>query len=409
MSLHLDCGRANSGAHTDARSLLTASPHPPTLECLYLTNNTIELGSVSRDDSVPRLLGRALSSPNSTLRWISLTSNPRIGTFGFVALLDNLRLSATSAAAPSRFSQLHASVCGLMPDSAQPLASWLANPDCGGTRLQGLSLNGNYLSAPGVALVTKSLDDGRCTGLIHAEMLANDEVEAGDDGQTFDLARLEEAAAPITPATWREPLRDALDRNASLLRATRQEAASLLACARVVLMVAPEVHPDAATIRQQVERFSLSDTSPPADAPFPFLRLPVELQQHILRFVPLAKRDRAFQRGGVPASLLSTSDDDSQTFSALSERQFLRVLDYARSRQTLRREIVIHNNVRREARARGPGKSPTSKRPPAIGPRPRMSSAMYPSARSQCLEHFLATTLCDRWEPTNSITAAVAT
>lgn len=323
------CGLSDTSLHLLALHCLLPSPHPPSLNQLYLTGNDFSLSS----PALTAFLGSALSSPTSSLHCLSLTSN-NLGTAGVISLLGHLRLGGPGG---SNLAQLHFSVCGLTPDVAEPLAKWLEDPKGGGSRLQVLCLNGNKLGSVGLRRIARAVSSGKCTGLLHLEIFANeeeDEEELDPHGWKEVEKALEEQEGEEDVEGWRERLEIAKGRNKTVFRETRLAALGLLARARVLFAGNPrEADVNVEAIRRRVETLSNTDTStsPPPPRPFPFLALPIEIQVHILRCSVLLSPSST-------APLYSPPTLPNLSSSPLTEPQFLRVLSHAADRTTLARE-----------------------------------------------------------------------
>ncbi|GAA5878957.1 hypothetical protein JCM16303_007243 [Sporobolomyces ruberrimus] len=370
--------------------LLQPSPHPPSITHLYLTANNLSLSL----ESLPEFLGKTLSSPTSSVRCLSLTNNPSIGTAGLKALLPHLKL----ADGPSQLSQLHLSVCGLTPDAAEPLARWLEDP-MGGGRLQVLAVNGCDLSQAGIRRIALAVTSGKASSLIHFEGLAN--VEADPEQWQDITSALESRLGEDEPTTWKERLEAAKERNKQVYKETRLSALSLVSTARVLFGGNPhEAQIDIAEILEGVDASRPSDTSstnsfPPR--PFPFLRLPIEIQVHILRCRPLLNPSRLahLYPSLDPSAPLPTGLEPNTRSSPLTESQFLRILSHCANRSTLKTEARIV-----EAQLAG--------RPPSLNPgraRPAWAeqSNNEDGGGEGWEEWFLRSTGCDRFERAGSL------
>ncbi|GJN89187.1 hypothetical protein Rhopal_002163-T1 [Rhodotorula paludigena] len=325
-----DCDLSDVSLHLITLHLLRPSPHPPSLQSLYLNNNGLSLGSQSSLSSLPDFLGNTLSSSSCSLRCLDLTSNRNIGTRGLLSLLEHLNL----AAGPSHLSELRLSMVGLTPDCAEPLAAWLEDPILGG-RLLILTVNANALGQAGVRRLARTAISGRASSLLHLECLANDE---GDDEQWASVnTELEQAAGEETLEDWRDRLRDALRRNQQVYRETRLAALRLVAPARI-LFGGNACEPESAPISDAAE----------AQHAFPFLRLPIELQVHVLRCLMLLAPSSAahlypsLASSTAAITVPASTSSATRTLSApLTEPQFLRILAHSASRATLATEQRI--------------------------------------------------------------------
>ncbi|SCZ99284.1 BZ3500_MvSof-1268-A1-R1_Chr3-1g05924 [Microbotryum saponariae] len=328
--------------HLLALNLLQPSPHPPTVTHLYLTANDFRLSP-----SLAAFLGSCLSSPSSSLRCLSLTNNPTISSSGLLNLLQHLRLGTEN---PSQLSQLHLSVCKLTPDCAQPLARWLESP-IGGGRLQALGLNGNGLSEAGVRRILRSVATGRAPSLVHVELFANELGEAKQTVWADVIAELEaeDEETDEERASLKDRFERAKEMNKIVLKETRLAALGLLAKARVLF--GQQSHGISA-ISQATDRSPSSTSSPnsrvefaPSRDYFAFQHLPIEIRIHILRCTLDARPSSTAHRyTRCPSEFLnpiSPEDGRPVLTSPLTEMQFLSILDYSASRQTLQTEIRL--------------------------------------------------------------------
>ncbi|GAA5969038.1 hypothetical protein JCM21900_006352 [Sporobolomyces salmonicolor] len=383
------CRLSDVALHLVTLHLLLPSPHPPSLTHLYLTGNNLTLGSQSSLASLPEFLGNALSSPSCALRCFSLTNNPSIGTSGVVALLSHIRLGA----GPSQLSQLHLSVCGLTPDCAEPLAQWLEDPE-GGGRLQVLAVNGCSLGEAGIRRIARSIISGKASSLLHLECLANEE---GDAERWADVvAALEAQSTDEDRDNWKTKLEQAKERNKKAFKETRLAALALVAPARILFGGnAREGGPDIDEIREKVEAMHNTDTLTsylfPSES-FPFLRLPIELQVHVLRCLMLLKPStiaHLYPPSNTAQPTFAPPPDSSPILSApLTEAQFLRIVAHCASRPTLTTERRID-----QAAGRAPSLNPTA-RWPGVG----AAGQGDPEGGDGWEEWFLRTVGCDRFE-----------
>lgn len=369
-------------------SLLQSSPHPPSITHLYMTGNNLSL-SLS---SLPEFVGKTLSSPSSSVRCFSLTNNPSIGTAGITSLLKHLRLGE----GPSQLSQLHLSVCGLTPDSAEPIAKWLEDAN-GGGRLQVLAVNGCSISQAGVRRIARAVTSGKASSLIHLECLANDIGEAAEEW-TEVIEELETKEIAEDRTGWKERLEAAKERNKQVYKETRLTALSLVSTARILFGGnAQEAKVDVSEIVQHVETTRPSDNSalsqPFPFKPFPFLRLPIELQVHVLRCLPLLRPSKtAHLYPSLDSSSPLPQVDPDTLSSPLTESQFLRILSHCAARQTLTTE-------RRIVAAQSAGQVPS------LNPqRAKPTWADQNEAGGEGWEEwFLRSTGCDRFERAGSL------
>ena len=354
-----------------------------------MTGNNLSL-SLS---SLPEFLGKTLSSPSSSVRCFSLTNNPSIGTAGVRDLISHLRL----AEGPSQLSQLHLSVCGLTPDAAEPLARWLEDPN-GGGRLQVLAVNGCSLSQAGIRRIARAVISGKASSLIHFECLANDEAEPERWKEVTEALAVEETEEDRLK--WKERLEAAKERNKQVYKETRLSALSLVSTARVLFGGnAQEAQVNVSEILEGVESRRPGDQNsmqqfPPQ--PFPFLRLPIELQVHVLRCLPLLRPSQsAHLYPSLNADAPSPSLLDPATLSSpLTESQFLRILSHCANRSTLKMESRI---VEAQIAGRAPSLNATRARPAwAEKKNGEMGGEGWE-------EWFLRSTGCDRFERAGSL------
>lgn len=342
--------------------MLRPSPHPPSLKSLSLNNNQLSLGSRSSLASLPEFLGTTLSAPACSLQALTLTSNHQIDAEALVGLLSHLDLSS----GPSQLSEIRASVVPLSPTCVDPLVEWLERPT-GGARLQVLALNSCQLSAAGVRRIQRSVIEGRSRNLLHLELMANDVAE--------DDASAPSDPAPISPDEAGEGLQDwntrfeqAMRRNRTAWLETRRSALALAAPTRILFGGEPRERSPA--------------DSPAADGSFPFLRLPVEVQVHVLRCLALLRPS------AVAHLYPGSSTTLTELLSPVSEGQFLRILAHCASGATLALE-------RRIATAGGAMPSLLSD----AGTKTWKPLGSEPDPSSGWEEWFLRSTECDRAFP----------
>ncbi|BGO99485.1 hypothetical protein NBRC10513v2_003582 [Rhodotorula toruloides] len=362
-----DCRLSDVSLHLITLHLLQPSPHPPSLKSLYLNYNNISLGCQSTLTSLPEFLGTTLSSPSCTLRCLALTSNKSIGTSGLVNLLSHLRL----AAGPSQLSELRLSVTGLSPEAAEPLTQWLEDPE-GGARLQILALNACGLGEAGVRRIARSVISGKACNLLHLECLANEE---GDDERwqsvNEELLAQEEGQ---DWSDWKERLEEAKRRNQQAYRETRLAALRLVGPARILFG------------GNAVEDEGGDERS------FPFLRLPIELQVHVLRCLMLLHPSSVahlYPSTRSDAAPSSSTKSDNRLSAPLTESQFLRLIAYSASRPTL-------TTSRRIALAHSSGSAPSLNGPSGTGSWKKQAEDR--DAGDGWEEFFLRQTGCDRFE-----------
>ncbi|KAI5480451.1 hypothetical protein MNV49_000604 [Pseudohyphozyma bogoriensis] len=325
----------------------------------FSQSDTLEFldSSLVGEDGANAVLRALAQRPGS--RAIALSQN-NLGDAGVRALVTGMkRLRSRGVGYRSALTQLHFSVCGLTPATVRPLVGWLESPASSG--LSVLGANGNFLSAAGVRRIERAVVSGRCSSLLHLECFANDDVDDLPEKELSIVGELEEeerkwaeSEEVETGAAWRQRLTTALERNRRVLKETRHAALALLPKARIIFGGSPVERPvDVEGIRRGVE--ALSDGSQPgwsdatSSATFPFLRLPIELQVHVLRMSLLLKPSsdaHLYPPSSSPSSSLpppnhNVSATTSIQSSPLTESQFLRLLSYASTRTTLLRESQI--------------------------------------------------------------------
>ncbi|KAL8292576.1 hypothetical protein RQP46_001188 [Phenoliferia psychrophenolica] len=322
--------------HLITLHLLTPSPHPTSLTHLYLNANAFSL----TDPSLGAYLALSLSSTLSSLACLSFTNCPAIGTAGLSTLLTSLSLGPQTS-----LTQLHFSLCNLTPDAAPLIAAFLSDPSRS-RGLQAFCANGNFLSKAGTRLIARSIVEGYCSGVMLLELLAN---EDGDFEKWKDEIReMESEVGTTQDVGWAAALAVATQRNQRMLKETRLAALGLLAKARVLFAANPhEPELDVAELRRGIEALSSSSSHSPRSSPpsqtFPFLRLPIELQVHVLRRTLFL---RPSPTAHLYPPLTSKSPrpfppPDSQHSSVLTEQQFLQILSHAASTATLEVERKI--------------------------------------------------------------------
>ncbi|GAA6002545.1 hypothetical protein JCM10207_001173 [Rhodosporidiobolus poonsookiae] len=319
-----DCGLTDVSLHLLALHLLQPNPHPPSIKHLYLNANNLSLGTQSSLTSLPEFLGSTLSSPTCSLRCLALTTNQRISASGFSALLSHLKL----AAGPSQLSELRLSVTSLTPACAEPLGRWLEDPE-GGARLQILALNSTRLGPAGVRRIARAVISGKASSLLHLECLANDEEEGEEWAEVNAALTAQEEGEDWSD--WKGRFEVAKKRNQQVYKETRLAALGLLAKSRILLGGGAE----------------MADPDEEDPGAFPFLRLPVELQVHVLRCAllvepsPVAHLYPPICSSPSLPTPLPASSSASVFSSALTESQFLRVVAHAANRSTLETERRI--------------------------------------------------------------------
>lgn len=294
----------------------------PVLVQLYLSANRILLSSITSTSS---LLAAALSHPAASLLDLSLTNNPGLST------------SWLDLCSPCSLRHLHLNACEL--EDAGPLASFVVDP-ARSERLHFLELNGNYLNDFDTKRLARIVIDGRNTSLQILELSAN----AGErplNTAAYSESDEDEGDSRPDRLSWSKALNEALQDNKQLQRAVQRTALQLLPIARI-LVHAKEPVLSARVIRDQVEAISdssslaapvrclsISQSPTPQITPFPFLRLPSELQTQIMR--SLTRLMAISFRSRIPQSLSSSGRNHAFVYP-LTETQFLNVIAYASRR-----------------------------------------------------------------------------
>ncbi|KAI8972872.1 RNI-like protein [Trametes punicea] len=278
-----------------------------TLKELFLQNNAF-----SGDPSVAVVFALAINS--SRLETLSLASNPHL-TDHFVAhflpVLD----------APY-FREIHLSVCGLSHEAAPHLVRYLTSQRC---QLHVLKLNGNQLRVRGVASIVRAIHRANYT-LLRMELYATGLSTQPDDSELSS----EEEDSQARFVKWQDvenDLKRSLTRNLTLKHLVEKEALALLRYSRVLLLrpkardaspLPPVVNPCSESCScVQLSANSLFSSigqpyplsTPPSSlgSQFPFVRLPTELQLHILSYLAPtlsnAQRLRIFTYASSPSTL----------------------------------------------------------------------------------------------------------
>lgn len=265
-----------------------------------------------------------------------------INSTGVLTLLRYLKLGPST-----QLAQLHFSLCDLTPDCAEPLARWLEDPE-GGARLQVLCINGNSIGISGLRRIARSVISGKASSILHLESHANEPTEEQEEWKEVNEA-LAAQETEEDRKEWKERLEVAKERNKTVLKETRLAALGLLAKGRVLFGGNPrEAEVDAGAIRRGVEGLDIREDpyafgSFPSlsSAAFPFLRLPIELQVHILRcslFLHPSHTAHLYRPLSSTEPVLSSPETLS---SPLTEHQFLNLLAHCASSSTLGLEMRI--------------------------------------------------------------------
>lgn len=216
-----------------------------------------------------------------------------------------------------------------------------------------LCINGNTIGEAGLRRIARSVISGKASSLIHLESHANDEVDEEEWGEV--VAALEAEESEGDRSGWKESLEQAKERNKKVLKETRLAALGLLAKGRVLFGGNPhEPEVDARAIRRGVEALDTRDdpyapngrpsSSSLNDTPFPFLRLPIELQVHVLRCsLLLNPSTTAHLYPPLNDSRHSASPSSARAAlaSPLTEHQFLNLLAHCASSASLQIELRI--------------------------------------------------------------------
>lgn len=316
----------DAGLISIIRYLLLPSEPPeriqPTLNTLYLSANDITLNPAS---PAPALLSTALSHSSSQLKVLSLTNNPIRSAKHIQAFIRHL----TSP----RLRVLSLNTCQLGTASAFALADWLEDHDRGGAALFALQLNGNRIAPSGVQKLSSTVISGRNTSLGNLELLANEKSFDGDiEDEAASALRLPDIQR-LGLEESRSQVSEALKRNILLGEATQRAALKLLKLARLLLNAQSFQH-TSEDVKQALELDQNSAVTLPLHAfvsynpalalpIFPFTKLPIELQTHILRSYLCLK------------PIVDPFSSAQSLVCPLSEAQFLHVLQYAADRRTL--------------------------------------------------------------------------
>jgi len=226
--------------------------------------------------------------------------------------------------------------------------------------------------------------------------LANDIGESEEWTEVIEALEADET--PEDRVGWKERLEAAKERNKQVYKETRLAALALVSTARILFGGnAQEAEVDVPEIVQGVETMRPSDDSalsqPFPPKPFPFLRLPIELQVHVLRCLPLLKPSKtAHLYPSLNSSSAPSEFDPDALSSPLTESQFLRILSHCAARQTLTTE-------RRIVTAQSVGQVPS------LNPqRAKPTWADQGEAGGEGWEEwFLRSTGCDRFERAGSL------
>lgn len=340
--------------------ILQHSAHnlPPTLKRLTLSCNKVRLSQPKLVESI----GKILSSSISSITLLGLTNNP-ITSDALIQWIKFMNLSQ------SNLESIHLSSCQLGPDCVLPLREWLTNYK-GGARLSKLALNGNNLSTLGCKKIASVIISGQ-SNLIEFDYMSNvvGPISSIRPEWREAMARMNSekpAAAAEVNDDWEEELASALSRNKKVGIETRRIACNLLPIARILFggNVRERTSDVAGEIIDSVGQLHLGSTTgssttpiinPPSQpssltppstiqTPFPFLRLPVELQINILRSIPLltpshyAHHYPPYHSSTPPPTKIL---DDGTLSSILTEQQFLAILAYATSAIKFEHEMSI--------------------------------------------------------------------
>ncbi|EMD35652.1 hypothetical protein CERSUDRAFT_106938 [Gelatoporia subvermispora B] len=259
---------------------------------------------------------------SSQLELLTLTGNAGLSDSFAAHFFPNLQTP--------HLQEVHLSVLGLTPASAPYIVDYISSQHC---RLHTLKINGNKLGLRGVRSIVRAVHRHNFT-LLKLEMYANSLSDNITPGSSETPASEEEEGA--VPAIWQDSereLKKVLLRNEHLKKATERDALTLLRYSRAVLLRPRSLTATPSSAAVPCSEFcacarahndSLSPTSSlfssigaplalpelqPSAPPFPFTRLPTELQLHILSFLaPIlssAQRIRIYTYASTPTTLPS--------------------------------------------------------------------------------------------------------
>jgi hypothetical protein len=227
-------------------------------------------------------------------------------------------------------------------------------------------INGNYLAEAGLRRIARPIIMGLCTSIVRLEMFANEpsvnDLNSYDwetDAPMIKILDEDERVNGVGSQDWRERLATAIERNNIVYDETRWTALKLLATSRILFGGnVSEAEIDVKEIINRLQPLSLLDNFPPAIAyptscveqqprslsqadSFPFLRLPVELREHVVRSLTLLTPSSYAH----PYPRSATTPSDIILSSPITESQLLSIVAYATSPTTLTREIMVRKDM----------------------------------------------------------------
>ncbi|KZT07047.1 RNI-like protein [Laetiporus sulphureus 93-53] len=242
-----------------------------TLKELFLQNNVFR-----GNPSVVSAFTAALNS--SYLETLSLTTNHDLSDAFIAQFLPNMD-------APY-LGEIHLSVLGITPTSVPHIVDYISSSRC---RVHTLKMNGNRLGIRGAWAIIRAIQRHNFT-LTKLELYANGLADADASSET--TASEDDGGGRGLWQDKEKELGRLLHRNRQLKEATEREAFALLRHARAVLLrskynassmaLVPRPAPNESILSSIGVPIVLTQPAPP---PFPFTRLPIELQLHILSFL----------------------------------------------------------------------------------------------------------------------------
>ncbi|KAI0821883.1 RNI-like protein [Trametes gibbosa] len=258
---------------------------------------------------------------NTTLKELFLQNNAFVGEANvavvFALSLNSSRLETLSLATNDQLTdtflshllpvldapylrEIQLSVCGLSQAAAPHLVEYLTSPRC---HLHALKLNGNQLRVRGVGSIVQAIRRANYT-LLRMELYATGLSKHPDDS---DFSA-EEENTDVRLVRWQEvetDLKRSLARNSILKYMVEKEALALLRFSRLLLLrpKARDAAPSATIVAPcsescscvQIstntlfssigEPYPLSTIPSSPKSHFPFMRLPTELQLHVLSYL----------------------------------------------------------------------------------------------------------------------------
>lgn len=249
-------------------------------------------------------LSSAINS--SRLELLSLVTNQQLSDAFFTPFLSHLDSPTLR--------ELQISALGLTRISAPALTEYCISPRA--RVLDTLKCNGNSLGARAVRSLLATLHSSNFT-LQKLEVHANGDFRPYGGGDNDNNDEPEESAEEAR-TKWAESeqnLESLLVRNKLIRRKVHEQALALLSYARVLFLKSsqrkhPQLKPSASQsslISNSSQQSLRSSSSPSSPSTFPFLALPIELQQQILALLAPAlsasQRARVFNFASNPATL----------------------------------------------------------------------------------------------------------